>query len=651
MRKHPRTRSLDGCATCRSRRVKCDETRPVCSNCQRLGLTCQGYETRLVFLQVGQAYGADDLDNTKFRRPLFTEEERLGMSEELRTSMRRAPAERALARLDDQSQDLEFASQAGAHLSHGPFAVFKVGAAPSTPEPPGSPLPLETGAAVPDLDASVDMLDVGDQHFEAAFAAIDHLLDVEDEPADQAQQCLVQSTATTDLAQYFLTPSLPLSPEPMANRDAGLLLMHYKDHVIRLLSPLKYHRKTPWNVLQLPCAMNTLAELTMGYKANNARTSVFYGLLAISAFNLGTSSSGTSRTYWKNIAATYKAQAHEALKMSLGHELSQRKKAKYKEVLMAILCMVTISAFSGAVENTRPYLLDAERLIRLHGLTKSQKSRKVRLLHHCYAYLRIMYETTSLSMAPGSSFRVFDWDSDLEMQQEKDSELAVNDLHLEIPGHWRGSLYPDVYGIPESLMLLISQATRLGNEREVMQTMPGDASFTAGTFFQRAKAVERLICKWKPPPHNYPEGYDPTIDPHLVDSNRRVVDHILLAMHQALIIYFYRRVYDLNPLVLQPNVEETILHLQQIQAEDTATGSYTVGIVWPGFIAGCEATSPDLQQRFLAWFEASEKNSTLPTFKAAAAVAQTVWKRREEQGDEVSWPTVLREQQMTVLCT
>lgn len=72
MRKQPRTRSLDGCATCRSRRVKCDETRPVCSNCQRLGLTCQGYETRLVFLQVGQAYGADDLDNTKFRRPLFT---------------------------------------------------------------------------------------------------------------------------------------------------------------------------------------------------------------------------------------------------------------------------------------------------------------------------------------------------------------------------------------------------------------------------------------------------------------------------------------------------------------------------------------------------------------------------------------------------
>ncbi|KAK3330747.1 hypothetical protein B0H66DRAFT_73693 [Apodospora peruviana] len=33
-------KSRNGCKSCKSRRVKCDETRPVCANCTRLGLAC-----------------------------------------------------------------------------------------------------------------------------------------------------------------------------------------------------------------------------------------------------------------------------------------------------------------------------------------------------------------------------------------------------------------------------------------------------------------------------------------------------------------------------------------------------------------------------------------------------------------------------------
>ncbi|VUG17786.1 UPC2 [Brettanomyces bruxellensis] len=33
-------KSRKGCATCKRRRVKCDETKPVCKNCQRIGLEC-----------------------------------------------------------------------------------------------------------------------------------------------------------------------------------------------------------------------------------------------------------------------------------------------------------------------------------------------------------------------------------------------------------------------------------------------------------------------------------------------------------------------------------------------------------------------------------------------------------------------------------
>lgn len=35
-----------GCVTCKQRRVKCDEAKPECWHCQRLGLHCEGYQTK-----------------------------------------------------------------------------------------------------------------------------------------------------------------------------------------------------------------------------------------------------------------------------------------------------------------------------------------------------------------------------------------------------------------------------------------------------------------------------------------------------------------------------------------------------------------------------------------------------------------------------
>ena len=37
-------KSRNGCLTCKKRRVKCDEQRPVCQKCQHMNLTC-GYAT------------------------------------------------------------------------------------------------------------------------------------------------------------------------------------------------------------------------------------------------------------------------------------------------------------------------------------------------------------------------------------------------------------------------------------------------------------------------------------------------------------------------------------------------------------------------------------------------------------------------------
>jgi arginine metabolism regulation protein II len=185
-----------------------------------------------------------------------------------------------------------------------------------------------------------------------------------------------------------------------------------------------------------------------------------------------------------------------------------------------------------------------------------------------------------------------------------------------------------------------------------MQSNMVDVSLHPEMFSRRAKSIEKNICKWKTPPSNYPEGYDTCINPKLVESNQRIINHLLAAVHQALIIFFYRQVHDTSPLILQPNVEKTIEQLTKIQEEDSANGGYTSGIVWPGFIAACEALEPCLQERFSLWFDVSTKNSGISTFETAKKAAYAVWSHRRETGDDdVSWRTILRKQSLSVLCT
>ncbi|KAI1140065.1 hypothetical protein F5Y05DRAFT_305217 [Hypoxylon sp. FL0543] len=45
-------RARTGCRNCRARRKKCDERRPACSACIRLGARCEGYDTKLRFRSV-----------------------------------------------------------------------------------------------------------------------------------------------------------------------------------------------------------------------------------------------------------------------------------------------------------------------------------------------------------------------------------------------------------------------------------------------------------------------------------------------------------------------------------------------------------------------------------------------------------------------
>jgi hypothetical protein len=41
-------RAKTGCGTCRRRKKKCDEAKPECNNCTRIGIICQGYMDKMM---------------------------------------------------------------------------------------------------------------------------------------------------------------------------------------------------------------------------------------------------------------------------------------------------------------------------------------------------------------------------------------------------------------------------------------------------------------------------------------------------------------------------------------------------------------------------------------------------------------------------
>lgn len=124
-----------------------------------------------------------------------------------------------------------------------------------------------------------------------------------------------------------------------AMNDAPFLLKHFSDVVIPSLTPFR-HKKTPWHILFLSRALLTLSTFAVGNHVDAADLTSFYGILAISALDLH-SSSVSQR--WQESATTFQYAAEDQLTSMLAHALAVPKVFKYKSAIVAILTMVQLS--------------------------------------------------------------------------------------------------------------------------------------------------------------------------------------------------------------------------------------------------------------------------------------------------------------------
>ena len=657
--------------------MKCDESRPSCLQCLGAGIVCRGYE-KTIFFDVDTT---SDVESGRVRRPLFTDEERQIMTDMLIASTGHVSTSRLLDQLDEICDELS--DRGSFQLFRGPFGAFQLGMVAQVPsnqlhgtettvicdedadlEQHQLPLPDQDQPLYVDISETADIVGAAndlwnsDSGLELVADSRVELQPIEDMFLLPPFGC--SSPAIYDLYLDFddAMPEMNLSPTPSLHQvvpdDAVRLLKHYAQIVPKVVSPMR-NTKTPWHVLFLPLAKQSLAALTLGESLDPGSLCAFYGTLAMSAFSLG---SIHDSTRWTQQGNKYKQQAREYAKAMLKMAYTIPKKIKYKTVLIALLTMTQLSLFSSCHDQTECYSIEAEKFIRLRGLNRQQKSRKVRLLHHCYAFERIIYESTAIALensvhrshvrnaiessgmdvfcVDGLSFRPARWvDLGRQMLLPKSQLEGENDLHLEKPGSWPPTLYPEIFGVPEQILMTLSFIVRLGKEKDAADQAANQGTFRLHDFLSRAKAIETWIGQLR---RLVPSTDFLEVEHGATRDQTNLLHAIHDAMQNALAIYFYRRIYDIESSMLQARVHavrECIQLAGEQQANDLR-GS--LRFMWPAFIAACEAEDSPTQIAFSEWFRNAGRYSGFDIFTTTVEKIEQIWLEKSRgSGERVTW--------------
>ncbi|KAL2829360.1 fungal-specific transcription factor domain-containing protein [Aspergillus pseudoustus] len=690
--------------------MKCDEHRPTCFSCHSAGLACSGY-AKAIHFEHGDT-SDPGLAGARFRRTIFTEDERQAMSRSLTDLVPPSLAHRQLVELDDECEQVPVTQDL--QISRGPFGAFRlIRFLPSSPRPfdhyiavPTIPHPTRSDDSstcdpssaglfsdeIDPIDAllSESVMVVSDcfppntlpqlmdlpflEESQTAYPLdINSNLAQKNWPFRNASSPQLQAQwATLDIAprqDSFPSPRSALaSPHPAVPPNISDLLQHYSTHILRFLTPFR-HTKTPWHIMFIPLAKQCVAALTLGERPDHADLCAFYSILALSAFSLA----GISQSpILIQEGQTYDQRARQHCRLMLDTAYDIPKTAKYKSTLIALLSIIQVSLCLTGYEAADYYFLETEKFIRFRGLNRT-KSRKVRLLHHCYAYSRIFHESIYIGGQPSGhrrqilraiesselvayssdrpSFRLSKWtDLSKEMAKVKSKEVGENDLHIELPGTWPPTLYPEIFGLSEPWLFLLSLIVRLGKEKDAATARPDQAQtpIPLSEFLARAKTIETFIqylhrqreAEHRSAAHGHEHRHADICTLHCIRD----------AAAYAVEILFYRRIYDLDASLLQGKVKfvhDCLVRCSPGEQEEDEEGGHAsspgirqgrglAGLIWPAFIAACEAEDPAMQVTFAAWFRSFARQSGLYAFHHVLRIVEEIWYGKKAQLDGAS---------------
>lgn len=471
---------------------------------------------------------------------------------------------------------------------------------------------------------------------------------------------------------------------------ARYLLWHYKHHLAPVMTYVR-HPKNPWASIYLPRAYAAVGDITIQGYTTPARFTLLHAFLAISAYHVRNKmADGTpGRIYWDDMAEKLRAVTVTSLQQSL-----QGDPGKYKDLLVALLSMVTMDLVKGESGIGVVPLNAAQKLINFRCSKRPKLSRKAMILHRICCVLTLLQRSTTFTeeeinlpdewmdrtfddvVVPQNDSRRIEQLEKMESRQhtlsymdntgqlEKyfseynepsqassdNTPIDVPDSHRffgnpgaqeRIPNEYEAVSTQLIHGMPDSLVYLFKQVIEVS--RKALKYRLNGLEFDHDLILA-CTHVEGLLENWK----SQFEQTRPT--DLLVNRVNEAVMHHALGFHASLVVYHYRLAKDVNRMLLQPYLERAIEHLEKIINLNKQGELVAVPFFFTGFICACEISAENtvLRDRYDRFFS-DMRAQALSTYYTACNVVKEVQTRRAKGSPSDNWWEVIKEWNVSLI--
>jgi arginine metabolism regulation protein II len=299
---------------------------------------------------------------------------------------------------------------------------------------------------------------------------------------------------------------------------------------------------------------------------------------------------------------------------------------------------------SGDTSTCEVHLDGAFRLMSQARTWKTKYSAKARSLHRIYFYLRAIYQSTAVRSPSDNPLALQASGAgvpELTRWSHSDTMHIVGDIR-SVPSSGssesstRMTTYECIYGVPQSLLVLLWDCTGLIYELAVVREKTR-SPIIPDDLVNRCDDLERCIMDW-------------SIDLELErcrgeqsGARSEIIHQTTLAFHNALIIYFAQNIRCLGHHYLQSYVQVVLDSIEAIERIKAEVHILAAPLYWPAFIAASEAFHGHLQERFRSWYNHVEMYG-IAAVRTGIAVLAEVWKDGPTRRNALTghWRTVVK---------
>ncbi|KAL4783740.1 fungal-specific transcription factor domain-containing protein [Aspergillus varians] len=453
-----------------------------------------------------------------------------------------------------------------------------------------------------------------------------------DEAEESIENCCDTAATPNEARQLELYRRAMLAPRELpvyADSAVADLMDNYIHVVADLLQPAR-HAHNPYLSLYVPKAMEAAAAgllAGVGGTPSQVGTALFHALLAVSAFHMHRHR--PNRTRYSRQGRLHRLKAIESLQRSLAEpELA----ADCHTTMSAMLSMVSIDLMEGSMTDFWIHLDGCKKLQSVMEKDKTLQSPGTDQLLTICSFMRTLSRSTDPYLPPKRwSERPF---------------ISIDSLLENSPFRTDNHSLEFTYGITATLASYMDLTILLSQHLAYYDThnLPVPHSLN-----QAASILHQALTTWSitnEPLASVPDGDNETFS--------LVTCHIL-AFHASLVIYFttltnWPHRHNSSPSPLHHYNRICVTNLLAAEALKSSYGS-RVGwnamapIVWPGFIAACEA-APDERPLWRTWWVGVQRYC-IGSIAILWEVVQEVWDRGDPGdrggGRGPQWMGVLRE--------